>query len=279
MTPTWPCTPPRRTARTVSRSSSRRCRRRSTSASSWPTSCAKPSTAREFEVYYQPIVEISTEHIVGCEALVRWAHPRLGLLLPDSFIQVAEETGLIIPIGDYVLSEACRQLRSWEQQPGVRSMRMAVNLSPRQLKDPLLTSKVREALAAADVDARPPHAGDHGDGTRGRQLRDADDASETSSRSASGCRSTTSAPATRHSATFVSSPSTKSRSPNRSWTPSPRATTTLRWREPSSRWARRSGSRWSRRASSKRCRCLSCAISAASWVRATTRHDPSTPRD
>ena len=90
----------------------------------------------EFEVYYQPIVEISTEHIVGCEALVRWAHPRLGLLQPDSFIQVAEETGLIIPIGDHVLAEACRQLSLWDQQPGTRSMRMAVNLSPRQLKRP-----------------------------------------------------------------------------------------------------------------------------------------------
>ncbi len=106
----------------------------------------------EFEVHYQPIVEISTEQIVGCEALVRWAHPRLGLLLPDSFIQVAEETGLIVPIGDHVLARACHQLEIWDQQLGTTCMRMAVNLSPRQLKDPQLVSKVREALAVAHVD-------------------------------------------------------------------------------------------------------------------------------
>jgi diguanylate cyclase (GGDEF)-like protein len=106
----------------------------------------------EFKVYYQPIVEISNEQIIGCEALVRWVHPRLGLLLPDSFIQLAEETGLIIPIGDHVLAQACRQLRLWRHRPGIGPMRMAVNLSPRQLKDPLLISKVREALRDAKVE-------------------------------------------------------------------------------------------------------------------------------
>jgi diguanylate cyclase (GGDEF)-like protein/PAS domain S-box-containing protein len=107
----------------------------------------------EFVVHYQPIVEIATQQIVGCEALVRWVHPRRGLLQPGAFIQVAEEKGLIVPIGDYVLAQACRQLAVWDVGLGLGDVRMAVNLSPRQLKDPLLVSKVREALAAASIDA------------------------------------------------------------------------------------------------------------------------------
>ena len=105
----------------------------------------------EFIVHYQPIVEIATQRIVGCEALVRWLHPRRGLLQPGSFIQIAEEKGLIVPIGDYVLAQACRQLAAWDVSLGLSEVRMAVNLSPRQLKDPLLVGKVREALAAASI--------------------------------------------------------------------------------------------------------------------------------
>ena len=108
--------------------------------------------AGEFVVHYQPIVDIATERIVGTEALVRWDRPREGLLHPGWFIQVAEETGLILQIGDFVLAEACRQLRSWDEKlPGSR-LRMAVNLSPRQIKDPQLITKVRLALASSGVD-------------------------------------------------------------------------------------------------------------------------------
>jgi diguanylate cyclase (GGDEF)-like protein/PAS domain S-box-containing protein len=107
---------------------------------------------REFVVFYQPIVEIATELIVGCEALVRWTHPRRGLLRPDAFIQIAEVTGLIVPIGDYVLTQACRQLAVWDGQLGANAMRMAVNLSPRQLKDPLVVSTVRRALEHSGID-------------------------------------------------------------------------------------------------------------------------------
>jgi EAL domain-containing protein (putative c-di-GMP-specific phosphodiesterase class I) len=103
-------------------------------------------------VFYQPIVEIATELIVGCEALVRWAHPRRGLLQPDAFIQIAEETGLIVPIGDYVLTQACGQLAIWDEQLEASAMRMAVNLSPRQLKDPLVVSTVRQALERSGID-------------------------------------------------------------------------------------------------------------------------------
>jgi predicted signal transduction protein with EAL and GGDEF domain len=107
---------------------------------------------REFVVFYQPIVEIATELIVGCEALVRWAHPRRGLLQPDAFIQIAEETGLIVPIGDHVLTQACGQLAIWDEQLEASAMRMAVNLSPRQLKDPLVVSTVRQALERSGID-------------------------------------------------------------------------------------------------------------------------------
>ncbi|HJW75044.1 MAG TPA: EAL domain-containing protein, partial [Thermoleophilia bacterium] len=107
---------------------------------------------REFVVFYQPIVEISTQRIVGTEALVRWEHPREGLKLPGWFIEVAEDTGLIVPIGDFVLYQACRQLREWTDRFTEAPLCMAVNLSPRQIKDPLLVDKVREALASTGID-------------------------------------------------------------------------------------------------------------------------------
>jgi diguanylate cyclase (GGDEF)-like protein/PAS domain S-box-containing protein len=105
----------------------------------------------EFVVYYQPIVDIATERIVGAEALVRWNHPRQGLLSPARFITVAEETGLILPIGDFVLNRACRQLRTWDDRfPGV-SLGIAVNLSPRQLKSPELPARVSGALKSSGI--------------------------------------------------------------------------------------------------------------------------------
>ena len=106
----------------------------------------------EFIVFYQPIVEIKTQRIVGTEALVRWDHPREGLKLPGWFIQVAEETGLIIPIGDFVLDKACRQLRQWGGRFPDTPLRMSVNLSPRQIKDPLLVERVSGALATSGID-------------------------------------------------------------------------------------------------------------------------------
>jgi len=106
----------------------------------------------EFAVHYQPIVEISTRRIVGTEALVRWEHPSEGLRSPGWFIHVAEETGLIIPIGDFVLQQACRQLREWQDELGQPSLRMAVNLSPWQLKNPDLVEKVRDVLATSGIE-------------------------------------------------------------------------------------------------------------------------------
>ncbi len=106
----------------------------------------------EFVVYYQPIVEIQSQRIIGTEALVRWLHPLEGLRSPGWFIHVAEETGLIIPIGDMVLKEACRQLREWQKELALPSLRMAVNLSPWQLRDPHLIAKVRETLSTSGIE-------------------------------------------------------------------------------------------------------------------------------
>jgi diguanylate cyclase (GGDEF)-like protein/PAS domain S-box-containing protein len=108
----------------------------------------------EFVVFYQPIVEISTQRIIGTEALVRWQHPTEGLKQPGWFIHVAEETGLITPIGDFVLEQACRQARRWQEDLGLIGLRMAVNLSPWQLKDPELVAKVRGVLASTKVEPR-----------------------------------------------------------------------------------------------------------------------------
>jgi diguanylate cyclase (GGDEF)-like protein/PAS domain S-box-containing protein len=110
----------------------------------------------EFEVYYQPIIALRDSSPTGFEALVRWHHPERGLLLPATFITIAEETGTILPLGMWVLHEACRQLASWRQlDPGWKSLSMSVNLSPRLFSQPDLVRQVAETLAATGV---PPHA-------------------------------------------------------------------------------------------------------------------------
>jgi diguanylate cyclase len=87
---------------------------------------------KELELYYQPRIDIETREIVGAEALIRWKHPTFGMLPPDRFIAIAEETNLIVPIGEWVLRTACERVRAW-QQAGASSLRIAVNLSLRQL--------------------------------------------------------------------------------------------------------------------------------------------------
>jgi diguanylate cyclase (GGDEF)-like protein len=101
----------------------------------------------EFCVYYQPIVCLQTGRLSGFEALVRWNHPRRGLVSPVDFIPVAEETGLIVPIGQWVLNEACAQVRQWQiDSPGHRSLSLSVNLSARQVAQPNLLARIKEAL-------------------------------------------------------------------------------------------------------------------------------------
>ena len=107
-----------------------------------------------FEVHYQPQVTLDTRAIAEMEALVRWGHPRRGLVMPSEFIQVTEETGLIVPIGERVLEEACRQASEWRHYNGrARGLTMCVNLSMRQLQDPDLVDKVERALRRAALEA------------------------------------------------------------------------------------------------------------------------------
>ena len=104
----------------------------------------------EFLLYYQPKVNIKTGRIVCIEALVRWQHPELGLILPQQFIPLAEDTGLIVPLGEWVLRTACSQNKAW-QKADFTPMRVAVNLSPRQFQQPNLAEMVEHALAEADL--------------------------------------------------------------------------------------------------------------------------------
>ncbi len=106
----------------------------------------------EFEVHYQPVWATDTRQMVGVEALVRWRHPRRGLVLPGEFIGVAEETGLIVQIGRRVLHEACHQAVAWDRLGGaVAGLALAVNLSPRQLREPDLVEAVAEELDASGL--------------------------------------------------------------------------------------------------------------------------------
>jgi diguanylate cyclase (GGDEF)-like protein/PAS domain S-box-containing protein len=107
----------------------------------------------EFRVHYQPIVALGDETIAGVEALVRWQHPERGLVQPLSFIPVAEETGLIVPIGQWVLEQACQQSRLWQEQfPRHAPLSISVNLSARQLQHPGLVADVARAVLDAGMD-------------------------------------------------------------------------------------------------------------------------------
>jgi diguanylate cyclase (GGDEF)-like protein len=107
----------------------------------------------DFRLLYQPQVHLRSGEIVGLEALLRWDHPERGLIEPAEFLWLAEETGLIRRIGDWVLEEACRQARLWrEAGPGGGPLRVAVNISAREQGDPGLIDTVRRALAESDID-------------------------------------------------------------------------------------------------------------------------------
>lgn len=106
---------------------------------------------REFELLYQPIVDVKTGQVSGLEALLRWRNEELGLKMPGDFLPLAEETGLIVPIGEWVLREACRQVTLLEKQFN-RSFLLAVNFSPRQLQQEDLPQTIRMALAASNRD-------------------------------------------------------------------------------------------------------------------------------
>jgi diguanylate cyclase (GGDEF)-like protein len=106
----------------------------------------------QLRLCYQPIVALQSGELVGLEALVRWEHPRLGLLSPAAFIELAEDTGTIREIGSWVLAEACRQVAGWQRRlPGHRRLHLNVNLSPRELDDPGLAGAVLQTLTGTGL--------------------------------------------------------------------------------------------------------------------------------
>jgi diguanylate cyclase (GGDEF)-like protein/PAS domain S-box-containing protein len=109
---------------------------------------------REFRLHYQPVVSLTTGQITGAEALLRWKHPERGLVPPLDFIPLAEETGLIIDIGAWVLKEACRQMREWQEKLGQPELEIGVNLSSRQFQVPGLVAQVAEVLQGSGLSPR-----------------------------------------------------------------------------------------------------------------------------
>ncbi len=109
----------------------------------------------EFCVYYQPIVSLDNGQLAGFEALIRWQHPERGFINPADFIPLAEDTGLIVPIGQWILKRACQQLARWQwQSPANRHLFMSVNLSSKQISQPDLVDVIRETLEETNVDPK-----------------------------------------------------------------------------------------------------------------------------
>jgi len=113
---------------------------------------ARALERNQLTLQYQPQVDLRSQRIFSVEALVRWQHPRRGLLGPSEFIPVAEETGLIVPIGEWVIETACRQLADWRKRRGLEDLSVSINLSPAQLAAALV-GEVREALERAALPA------------------------------------------------------------------------------------------------------------------------------
>ncbi len=109
---------------------------------------------REFRIHYQPVVSLTTGQITGAEALLRWKHPERGLVPPMDFIPLAEETGLIVEIGAWVLKEACRQMKEWQEKLGQAQLEIGVNLSSRQFQVPGLVAQVAEVLQSTGLSPR-----------------------------------------------------------------------------------------------------------------------------
>src|SRR5690606_37588272 len=107
----------------------------------------------QLEVFYQPKLSLADDSLNSAEALVRWRHPRLGLVPPGEFVPLAEETGLIAPIGEFVLRQACLQVREWQRQ-GLADLRVSVNLSVHQVRQGNLVALVRQVLEETGLPPR-----------------------------------------------------------------------------------------------------------------------------
>jgi diguanylate cyclase (GGDEF) domain len=107
----------------------------------------------EFKLFYQPKVDIITNKIIGVEALIRWFHPKKGIISPSEFIPIAEETGLILPIGEWVLLEGCKQNKKW-QQSNYSPIGMSINLSTHQFEHPSIINTIKETLKKTQLDPR-----------------------------------------------------------------------------------------------------------------------------
>ena len=117
------------------------------------TDLRKAVDREEFRLHYQPIISLKSGEVVGFEALIRWMHPARGLTYPAAFLPLAEETGMSVLMGNWILREACQQLKSWQNGPALdRDLWVSVNLSSRQLLQPDLTKVVAHSIAEAQID-------------------------------------------------------------------------------------------------------------------------------
>jgi EAL domain-containing protein (putative c-di-GMP-specific phosphodiesterase class I) len=108
----------------------------------------------ELRLFLQPGVDLRTGQVIGAEALVRWSHPQRGLIMPDGFLGVAEETGLIVPLGEWVIGESCRQLAEWQSRPETSQLHLSLNLSARELTHPDVVSNLLGCVRESGIDPR-----------------------------------------------------------------------------------------------------------------------------
>lgn len=117
------------------------------------TSLRRALRREEFVVFYQPQIALRTGKITGMEALVRWQHPEMGLTSPSTFVEIAEQTGLIVPLGAWVLRDSCQQLVAWNQEvDGADQLSLGINLSGRQIEQPTIVDDIGDAIRASGVD-------------------------------------------------------------------------------------------------------------------------------
>ena len=170
--PTSRCTPPRRGVATVTRSTRPDSMRRPLRGWNRRPICRARSQRGELRVAYQPIVDMESGAILGAEALMRWEHPERGPIPPSDFIPLAEESGLIIELGRWILETACRQTREWQEATGRSDLTISVNLSGRQIADVGLVADVARSARHDRARTVLPHTRDHRDDPRPRRRHD-----------------------------------------------------------------------------------------------------------